>query len=210
MKVVVKDLSAKDVGELQLSQAVFGASVREDIIARVIAWQLAKRRSGNHKTKGVSDVSGTTRKPWKQKGTGRARAGSLRSAQFRGGGIIFGPVVRDHGYSLPKKIRNLGLRSVLSAKFSEKNIIIVDDLQVNSWKTKDFLAGFENFGIQDSVLIVGGADVPPQFCSSIRNLHKIDVLPQHAINVYDVLRHRHLVLSRDAVAYLEKRLVVVS
>src|SRR5262249_61791533 len=110
MKISVKNLDNKDVGEIELAESVFGAPVRRDILARVVNWQLAKRRAGTHATKGISDIQGTTKKPWRQKGTGRARQGSLRSPQFRGGAVIFGPVVRDHGYDLQKKVRRLGLK----------------------------------------------------------------------------------------------------
>ena len=113
MQATVKTLDNAEAGTLELSDAVFGAKVRSDILARLVHWQLAKRRSGNHKTKGISDIQGTTKKPWAQKGTGNARQGSLRSPQFRGGARIFGPVVRDHGYDLPKQVRKLGLVTAL-------------------------------------------------------------------------------------------------
>src|SRR3974390_40007 len=111
MKVSVKNFDNKEVGEIDLADAVFGAPVRRDILARVVNWQLAKRRAGTHPTKGISDIQRNTKKPWRQKGTGRARQGSLRSPQFRGGAVIFGPVVRDHGYDLQKKVRTLGLKT---------------------------------------------------------------------------------------------------
>jgi len=116
MKVAVKNLDNKDVGNIDLDEAVFGVASRPDILARMVAWQLAKRRAGTHKTRGISEISGTTAKPWRQKGTGRARSGSVRSPQFRGGATIFGPVVRDHGHKLPKKVRKLALKTALSVK----------------------------------------------------------------------------------------------
>src|SRR5258708_39007202 len=116
MKLTVRNLDNQEVGDIELSEAVFGLPVRRDILARVVNWQLSKRRAGTHKTKGISDISGTTKKPYRQKGTGRARQGSLRSPQFRAGAAIFGPVVRSHEYDLPKKIRKLGLLSALSAQ----------------------------------------------------------------------------------------------
>src|SRR4051812_8850179 len=128
MQIKIKNLNAEDVGTLELADDVFGLEARIDILARVIDWQLAKRRSGNHKTKGVSEISGTTKKPYRQKGTGRARQGSLRSPQFRGGARIFGPVVRDHGYDLNKKIRKLGLKTALSVKQTEGKLIVLDSL----------------------------------------------------------------------------------
>src|SRR5438874_12180128 len=116
MRATVRTLDNQEVGDIELSEEVFGLPVRPDILARVVDWQLAKRRAGTHKTKGISEISGTTKKPYRQKGTGRARQGSLRSPQFRGGARIFGPVVRDHGYDLPKKVRKLGLKTALSTK----------------------------------------------------------------------------------------------
>jgi len=113
--IVVRNLDNQEVGDIELDDAVFGLPLRRDILARVVNWQLAKRRAGTHKTKGISDIQGTTKKPWRQKGTGRARAGSLRSPQFRGGARIFGPVVRSHEHDLPKKVRKLALKTALSA-----------------------------------------------------------------------------------------------
>src|ERR1700735_477075 len=135
MKVAVKTLDNKAAGDLELSDAVFGAKLREDILARMVQYQLAKRRGGNHKTKGVSEISGTTKKPWKQKGTGRARAGSLRSPQFRGGGIIFGPVVRSHEFGLQKKVRRLALKTALSAKQAEGKLVVLDRAATDAPKT---------------------------------------------------------------------------
>src|SRR5579872_1886346 len=135
MKVSVKNLDNKDVGEIDLPDAVFGAPVRRDILARVVNWQLAKRRAGTHATKGISDIQGTTKKPWAQKGTGRARQGSLRSPQFRGGAVIFGPVVRDHGFSLQKKVRQLGLKTALTAKQKEGKLVVLDKASMKEPKT---------------------------------------------------------------------------
>src|SRR5271169_4680468 len=125
MKLTVRNLDNQEVGDIELADEVFGLPIRGDILARVVNWQLAKRRAGTHKTKGISEIQGTTRKPWKQKGTGRARAGSLRSPQFRGGATIFGPLPRDHGYSLPKKVRQLALKTALSSKVASGELLIV-------------------------------------------------------------------------------------
>src|ERR1700692_2796207 len=127
MKLDIFDIDAKAAGSAELPDEIFGISPRPDIIARVIHWQLAKRRSGNHKVKGMGEVSGTTRKPFKQKGTGNARQGSLRAPQFRTGGAVHGPVVRDHGYDLPKKVRRLGLISALSQKLAEGRLVVLDE-----------------------------------------------------------------------------------
>src|ERR1700692_3748579 len=125
MKLAVRNLDNEEVGDIELADAVFGLPVRRDILARVVAWQLAKRRAGTHKTKGVSDISGTTKRPYKQKGTGRARQGSLRSPQFRGGAVIFGPVVRSHEFGLQKKVRRLALKTALSAEQGEGKLVVL-------------------------------------------------------------------------------------
>jgi large subunit ribosomal protein L4 len=205
MKVAVKTLDNKAAGDINLTDAVFGAKVRKDILARMIAYQLAKRRAGTHKTKGVSEISGTTKKPWKQKGTGRARAGSLRSTQFRGGATIFGPVVRSHATDLPKKIRKLALRIALSAKQAEGKLFIVDSLTVKEAKTKAIAAAFETFGFKKP-LIIGGEMLDEAFAKAARNIKNVDVLPQQGANVYDIVNHKELVLTKDAVAYLEAHL----
>src|SRR3982751_5871941 len=140
MKLTVRNLDNQEVGEIELADDVFGLPVRGDILARVVNWQLAKRRAGTHKTKGISDISGTTKKPYKQKGSGNARQGSLRSPQFRGGAVIFGPVVRSHEYDLPKKVRKLGLKTALSAKQAEGKLFILSDAKLGAAKTKDVVA----------------------------------------------------------------------
>lgn len=205
MKVAVKTLDNKTAGDIELSDAVFGAEMRKDILARMVQYQLAKRRAGTHKTKGVSEISGTTKKPWKQKGTGRARAGSLRSPQFRGGATIFGPVVRSHAISLPKKVRNLALCVALSAKQAEGKLFILDSLQVKEAKTKLIAAALEKFGFQKP-LIIGGEQLEEAFTKAARNIKGVDILPQQGANVYDILNHKELVLTKDAVAFLEARL----
>ncbi len=205
MKVAVKTFENKAAGDIDLSDAVFGATLRKDILARMIAYQLAKRRAGTHKTKTVSEISGTTKKPWKQKGTGRARAGSLRSPQFRGGATIFGPVVRSHALDLPKKVRKLALRIALSAKQAEGKLFIVDSLTVKEAKTKSLIATFETFGFVKP-LIIGGEELNEAFAKAARNIKNVDVLPSQGANVYDIINHKELVLTKDAVAYLEARL----
>jgi len=205
MKVAVKNLENKDVGEIELAENVFAAPVRRDILARVVNWQLAKRRAGTHKTKGISDIQGTTKKPWRQKGTGRARQGSLRSPQFRGGAVIFGPVPRDHGFSLQKKVRRLGLLSALSAKQAEGKLVVIDAAAVKAPKTKELAQRFKKLG-WESVLIIDGPAVDESFARAARNIPKVDVLPQQGANVYDILRRDTLVLTRAAVEHLEARL----
>jgi large subunit ribosomal protein L4 len=205
MKLTVRNLDNQEVGDIELADDVFGLPVRGDILARVVNWQLAKRRAGTHKAKGVSEISGTTKKPYKQKGTGRARQGSLRSPQFRGGAVIFGPVVRDHGFGLQKKVRRLGLKTALSAKQAEGKLVVIDAATLGEAKTKALRARFDALG-WDSVLIIDGAAVDQGFARAARNLPKVDVLPQQGANVYDILRRDLLVLTRDAAQQLEARL----
>lgn len=205
MKLPVRNLDNEEVGDIELADEVFGLPVRRDILARVVNWQLAKRRAGTHKTKGVSEIRGTTKKPYRQKGTGRARQGSLRSPQFRGGAVIFGPVVRSHAFSLQKKVRKLGLKTALSAKRGEGKLIIIDAARVTEPKTKALRARFETLG-WNSVLIIDGPVVDQNFILAARNLPRVDVLPQQGANVYDILRRDTLVLTRDAVQHLQARL----
>jgi large subunit ribosomal protein L4 len=179
--------------------------MRKDILARVVQWQLAKRRAGTHKTKGISDIQGTTKKPWKQKGTGRARQGSLRSPQFRGGAVIFGPVVRSHEFSIQKKVRRLALKTALSAKQAEGKLVVLDKAQTKDAKTKTLAQRFEDLGWH-SVLIIDGPQLDEGFAKAARNLPDVDVLPLAGANVYDIMRRDTLVLTRDAVQGLEARL----
>ena len=205
MKLAVKTLDNKDAGEIELADEVFGVTVRRDILARVVQWQLAKRRAGTHKTKGISEISGTTKKPWRQKGTGRARQGSLRSPQFRGGATIFGPVVRSHEYSLQKKVRRLGMRCALSAKAAEGKLVVLDAETLAEGKTKLLKQRLDALGL-GSALIVAGDEVDVNFARAARNLPFVDVLPSIGANVYDILRRDTLVLTRAAVEQLEARL----
>src|ERR1700742_2640327 len=162
MKLTVRNLDNQEVGDIDLAEEVFGLPLRRDILARVVNWQLAKRRAGTHKTKGIADIAGTTKKPYKQKGTGRARQGSLRSPQFRGGARIFGPVVRSHETSLPKKVRNLAMRVALSAKQAEGKLTILDSLTLKDAKTKAVVKAFETFGFKKP-LIIGGEKLDEGF-----------------------------------------------
>jgi large subunit ribosomal protein L4 len=205
MKLTVRNLDNQEVGDIELADEVFGLPLRRDILARVVNWQLAKRRAGTHKTKGISDISGTTKKPYKQKGTGRARQGSLRSPQFRGGAVIFGPVVRSHAFDLQKKVRRLGLKTALSAKQAEGKLIVIDAARLDEAKTKALRARFDALGWV-SVLIIDGATLDEGFARAARNLPRVDVLPQQGANVYDILRRDMLVLTRDGAQQLEARL----
>jgi large subunit ribosomal protein L4 len=205
MRLTVQTLDNEEVGDIELADEVFGLPVRQDILARVVNWQLAKRRAGTHKTKGISEIQGTTRKPYKQKGTGRARQGSLRSPQYRGGARIFGPVVRSHAFDLQKKVRRLGLKTALSAKQSEGKLVVIDAARIDDPKTKALRTRLEKLG-WDSVLIIDGPTVDQALARAARNLPRVDVLPQQGANVYDILRRDKLVLTREAVRHLEARL----
>jgi large subunit ribosomal protein L4 len=203
MKLDVYDFDAKTAGSAELPDEIFAVTPRVDVMARVIHWQLAKRRAGTHKVKGMGEVSGTTRKPYKQKGTGNARQGSLRAPQFRTGGAVHGPVVRDHGYSLNKKVRRLGLVSALSQKAAAGKLVILDAVGAVE-KTKDVAAKVKKFG-WSSALIVDAA-VEEKFLLASRNVHGLDVLPVVGANVYDIVQHDVLVITKAAIDGLKERL----
>lgn len=197
-------LGGNDAGEINLSEEIFGLDPREDILQRVVRWQLAKKQQGTHQAKGRADISRTGAKMYKQKGTGRARHSSARAPQFRGGGKAHGPVVRSHEHDLPKKVRALGLRHALSAKLKASNLIIIDDLAVADAKTKALVANFATLGLNNALLI-GGSEIDQNFKLAASNIPNIDVLPIQGINVYDILRRHTLVLSKAAVEALEER-----
>ena len=206
MKVDVIDFDAKKVGKIDLAENVFGVDVRPDLMHRTVRWQLAKRRAGTHKTKSVAEIRGSTRKPFKQKGTGRARSGARRAPHHRGGVAIFGPLLRDHAHKLPKKVRRLALKSALSSKQADGKLSIVDSLDLGSAKTRvlaDRLAGLG----WSSALVIDGDEVDAGFARAVSNLTGIQVLPQLGANVYDILRRDRLVLTRKAVEDLQARLI---
>ena len=205
MKCDVLTLDNKKAGSIDLADGVFGSEVRKDIISRMVNWQLAKRRSGNHKTKNVSEIQGTTAKPWNQKGTGRARAGTVRATQFRGGSTVFGPVVRNHSHKLPKKVRQMAMRSALSSKQADGKLIILEDATLDAPKTKDLAEKLAALGWTNA-LIVTGAEVDGNFARAAANIVNVDVLPQQGANVYDIIRRDTLVLTKDAAAHLQERL----
>ncbi|KAG6609849.1 50S ribosomal protein L4 [Phytophthora cinnamomi] len=198
---------APALGSVTMDGEVFGAPDRVDILQRVVRWQLACRRAGTNKTKTRSEVSGSTRKPWKQKGSGRARVGDIRAPQWRGGYRVHGPVLRDFSYSLPKKVRAMGLRVALSTKLREGKLAVVDSLDVDVTKTKDMkkLLGGRGW---DHALFVGGEEVESSFVLATRNIPYVDTLPQNKINVYSILQKDLLIITKDAVKYLEERLHV--
>lgn len=205
MKLSVKTLDNQDAGSIDVSDDVFGLPSRPDILARMVRWQLAKRRAGTHDTKEIGEVSGGGKKPRPQKGSGRSRQGSTRSPQWRHGAVIFGPTPRSHAHDLPKKVRKLALKTALSAKQAEGKLIVIEGTKLDKPKTTDLAKRFAKLGVT-SVLIIDGKDVDANFARAARNLPHVDVLPQQGANVYDILRRDTLVLTKDAVQHLEARL----
>ena len=205
MKTQVMTLDGVKAGEIDLNEDVFGRDVRIDLLDRAVQWQLARARAGTHSTKTISQISGTTKKPYAQKGTGNARQGSLRSPQFRKGAVVFGPVPRSHAYDLPKKVRALALKTALSSKAKDGKLIVLDTASTDSHKTKAIATQLKKLGIT-SALIIDGANLDLNFCRAVANIPKIDVLPEQGANVYDILRRDTLVLTKNAVEQLEARL----
>jgi large subunit ribosomal protein L4 len=204
MQVPVITLDNGTAGDIELPEALFAVQPRADIMARVVHWQLAKRRAGTHKVKGMGEVSGTTRKPYRQKGTGNARQGSLRAPQFRTGGVVHGPVVRDHGYSLNKKVRRLGLISALSQKAAEGKLVVLESASAAEAKTSVLAKQLKALGWSSALVV--DAQVDEGFGRGIRNLPNMHVLPTIGANVYDILNHDVLALTRAGVAALTERL----
>jgi large subunit ribosomal protein L4 len=205
MDLKVKTLDGKAAGSVTLSDEIFGLEPRTDIIQRVVRWQLAKRQAGTHKTKTRGEIAFTTKKMYKQKGTGGARHGAKSAPQFRKGGRAFGPVVRRHAHDLPKKLRALGLKHALSSKAKGENLVVLADIEAKEPKTKALKAHFAKLGLGNA-LIIGGATLDENFRFAARGLPEVDVLPVQGINVYDILRREKLVLTKAAVEALEARL----
>ncbi|AWV24145.1 LSU ribosomal protein L1E (L4P) [Roseomonas mucosa] len=203
MQVKVITLDNGQAGEIELPEELFGATPRSDIMARVVHWQLAKRRAGTHKVKGMGEVSGTTKKPYRQKGTGNARQGSLRAPQFRTGGVVHGPVVRDHGYSLNKKVRRMGLISALSQKARDGKLVVID-VPAEAAKTAQLAKQVKALGWTSALVV----DATPAegFVRAARNLPKVQVMPTIGANVYDILNHDILAVTRAGVEALKERL----
>lgn len=204
MDLEVKTLEGKASGKISVSDEIFGLEPREDLLQRMVRYQLAKRRQGTHDVKNRSEISRTGAKMYKQKGTGRARHSTAKAPQFRGGGRAFGPTPRDHATALPKKVRALALRHALSAKQAAGNILVVDDLAAKEARTASLKAKLAKLGL-DNALFIGGAELDGNFSLAARNLPHTDVLPVQGINVYDILRRDKLVLSKAAVEALEAR-----
>jgi large subunit ribosomal protein L4 len=205
MKIDVITLAGVKAGTIELNDAIFGLDeIRGDILARCVNWQLAKRRGGNHKVQTRNENSRTGKKMYKQKGTGGARHGSRRAPQFVGGSRAFGPIVRDHGFDLPKKVRALALRHALSSKVKAGTLMILDSAEIAEPKTAALRAQFAKLGLKNA-LIIAGPEVNKGFGLAARNIPMVDVLPNAGLNVYDVLRRDTLVLTRAAIEAIEAR-----
>lgn len=204
MKVAVVSLENKKVADIDLNDAVFAAPIRADLMARMVHYQRNKARSGNHKVKTISEISGTGKKPFAQKGTGNARAGTLRASHHRGGQTVFGPVVRSHATDLPKKVRAAALRSALSTKAAEGKLIILDAVAKTN-KTKDVAKAFKAMNL-DKVLIILGGEPDKNFVLGSANIKHVNTLPTIGANVLDILKHDVLILNQAAVQELEERL----
>ena len=204
MKIDITSLDGEAEGSIDLDDAIFGLVPRQDLIARMVRYQLAKRRAGTHQTLGRADIWRTGKKLYKQKGTGAARHGSARVPQFRGGGRAFGPLNRSHAHDLPKKLRALALKHALSAKAKDGAIIVWPEAHAADAKTKSLKASLAKLGLTNA-LIVGGAELETNFSLAARNIPQIDVLPVQGINVYDIIRREKLVLTKAAIDALEAR-----
>jgi large subunit ribosomal protein L4 len=205
MKIDVITLEGGSGGSLELADDIFGLEeIRGDILQRCVTWQLAKRRAGTHKIQVRNEVSRTGKKMYKQKGTGGARHGSRRAAQFVGGAKAHGPVVRSHAFDLPKKVRALALRHALSAKAKAGALMVLDSASLAEPKTAALRGHFATIGVSNA-LVIAGATVDANFKLAARNIPNVDVLPDAGLNVYDVLRRHTLVLTKDAVAAIQAR-----
>ena len=202
-KVSLFNQAGSSVGEIELNDKVFGIEPNESVLFEAIISQRASLRQGNHKVKNRSEVAGGGRKPWKQKGTGRARQGSIRSPQWRGGGVVFGPTPRSYAYKLPKKVRRLAIKSALSTKVLEQNLVVLDALSFDAPKTKDFKSVLAALEISKKALFVT-SEVNENAILSARNIPGVTVLTAEGINVLDLLGHDKVVFTQDAVKKVEE------
>ncbi|KAK6927593.1 Ribosomal protein L4/L1e, partial [Dillenia turbinata] len=204
--IPITNFRKEDKGFMVLAGDVFDVPIRKDIVHKVVRWQLAKRQQGTHSTKTISEVSGTGRKPWRQKGTGRARHGTLRGPQFRHGATMHGPKPRSHAFKLNKKVRRLGLEIALSARTAEGKLLVFEDLELPSHKTKNIVNYVKEMENTKKVLLVDGGPINEKLKLATQNLHYVNVLPSIGLNVYSILQHDTLVMSRDAVNRIVERM----
>jgi len=202
-KVTVFNVDGKEVGELELANGIFGLEPNIHVLHSAVLLQQASLRSGTHDTKGRSEVRGGGRKPWKQKGTGRARQGSIRSPQWKGGGVVFGPTPRSYGFKLPRKVRRLAIKSALSSKVIDNQIIVLDQLSLSQPKTKDITKLLSNLKVVSKVLVVT-ADFDNNVALSARNIPGVKFVAAEGINVLDVMKYDQLIITKDAVAKVEE------
>lgn len=202
-KVSLFNQAGSSVGEIELNDKVFGIEPNESVLFEAIISQRASLRQGNHKVKNRSEVAGGGRKPWKQKGTGRARQGSIRSPQWRGGGVVFGPTPRSYSFKLPRKVRRLALLSALSTKAREESIVVLEGLAFDAPKTKEFVKVLSNLSIDKKALFVT-ADLDETVALAARNIPGITVVSATGINVLDLIGHNKLVMTKAAVEKVEE------
>ncbi|KFC28527.1 MULTISPECIES: 50S ribosomal protein L4 [Bacillus] len=202
-KVALYNQNGSTAGDIELNASVFGIEPNESVVFDAILMQRASLRQGTHKVKNRSEVRGGGRKPWRQKGTGRARQGSIRSPQWRGGGVVFGPTPRSYSYKLPKKVRRLAIKSVLSSKVIDNNIIVLEDLTLDTAKTKEMAAILKGLSVEKKALIVT-ADANEAVTLSARNIPGVTVVEANGINVLDVVNHEKLLITKAAVEKVEE------
>jgi large subunit ribosomal protein L4 len=202
----VLNTQAEKVGEIDLNDSLFNVEIKTGILHEIVCMQRANRRSGNACTKTRGEVSGGGAKPWRQKGTGRARAGSRTSPIWRGGGTVFGPKPRDYSYSLPKKVKKLALKMAMSARNQEGNLVIIDSFELPEIKTKDFIGIMKNFQFDNCLVVT--SDIEDKIALSSRNAVGYKVLPVAGLNVYDILKYSKLMLIQSSLAKIEERLMV--
>jgi large subunit ribosomal protein L4 len=202
--VDVYNVNKEKVGEVDLKEDIFGVEIKPHLLHEVVVWQRACRRGGNASTKTRGEVSGSGRKPWRQKGTGRSRVGSIRTPIWRGGGTVFGPRPRSYAYTLPKKVRRAALKMALSSKLANGQLVVLEDYPFTTPKTKEFVQVMKNFDLEKVLFITLEGHKTLELSS--RNVPYVQVLPTAGLNVYDILRYDHLVLLSPAVAAIEERL----
>ncbi len=200
----VYNTAHEKVGSVALDDTVFSVEVKEHLFHMVVRWQLAARRQGTHATKRRAEVSGGGRKPWKQKGTGRARQGSTRSPQWRGGGVVFGPQPRSHAFGLPKKVRRAALKGALSRRCGEQKLVVLDKIELPEAKTRHFRGFMKAFGFESLLVVVPELSQTVELAS--RNLPGVTVIPVAGLNTYDVLRHKNVALTTAAIDSIVARL----
>lgn len=205
LKIKVYSLENKEIADMNLSEKVFGAEIKKNIVAKLVNFQLARKRQGSHKVKERNEIVGSNAKIYRQKGTGRARHGSKKVVQFKGGGVVHGPKVRSHEFKLPSKVKKQAMRIILSSKFKEGSLKIVDKLEIKNIKTKEVLKKITKLGL-NSAIFIDGNELNKNFSLSIRNLKNYDILPFKGINAVQVLKREYVVMSKNGLEKIEEHL----